>query len=276
MVVADISEYDKNLKETKYYGQTILHNVEFDGCSQTTAGRGAIRFVDVKEKKQEVRNSTFHAGTGWGATLLRTNNVLMDGNFFFDFRSVGVGIDFAKNIKFRNNIVGQIASRQGIVGGNLDKNGGVCICSYENENQSCTEMEVHDNIVGGALYAGFIAAGHKCDAKPGLKFYNNIGHSVDGVGAFVYPDSSDSTSSKCFEVSHFKGYKNIREGAFSYFKSSKVIYRHMTMVDNLKGFTVMSSGNNIFIKNIMIFGETESLDCPEGEITDPKDPMFCF
>jgi len=43
-LTADASEFDYFGEETKYSGQTIIRNVEFDGCSQADSDRAAIRF----------------------------------------------------------------------------------------------------------------------------------------------------------------------------------------------------------------------------------------
>lgn len=56
----------------------------------------------------------------------------MQDNIWFNFRPIGVGIDFSKNITFDNNVVAHVVERTTIEAGDqfIDKQGAIAICSY--------------------------------------------------------------------------------------------------------------------------------------------------
>jgi len=191
---------------------------------------------------------------------MKSKSIFMEGNIWFKFRPVGVSIDKSKSITFRGNVVGFISEREFISQKALDKRCAVCVCAYYEGN--CFDIRLTDNIAGGAFYAGFVAPGHPCDQGPGATFRNNVAHSVDGVGAWIYPDPTTGGAA-CFEGSFFAGYKNKRESAGTYFQAAKVIFRDMTSIDNVAGISAQLDGSHIKLERIKIFGETESPDCPE-------------
>jgi hypothetical protein len=60
------------------------------------------------------------------------------------------------------NVVGQILDRTTIEAFDyVDRSAGFAICSLF-ENEVCSDIKVNNNIVGGAVYAGFVMMGHKC------------------------------------------------------------------------------------------------------------------
>jgi hypothetical protein len=79
-----------------------------------------------------ITNSSFHNGYGWGAKIQGSANILLQDNIWFNFRPIGVGIDFSKNITFDNNVVAHIVERTTIEADKkfVDKSGAVAICSY--------------------------------------------------------------------------------------------------------------------------------------------------
>lgn len=94
--------------------------------------------------------------------------------------------------------------------------GGVLVCGLYGW-EVCTNTLLSGNIVAGAYYAGFAAPAHECDSGDEVTFYNNVAHSNEGVGAFVYPDINNDEHLTCYEVSYFYAYKNTYEGLVSYF-----------------------------------------------------------
>jgi hypothetical protein len=64
-----------------------------------------------------ITNSAFHNGYGWGANIQGSANILLQDNIWFNFRPIGVGIDFSKNITFDNNVVAHIVERTTIEAG---------------------------------------------------------------------------------------------------------------------------------------------------------------
>ena len=90
----------------------------------------------------------------------------------------------------------------------VDKEGCVAICSYMSQGSKCSGLQITNNIAAGCKFGGFIAPGHDCDDRTSLKFKNNVAHSSNGAGAYIYPDVSGKSHSKCYEGSHFTAYKN--------------------------------------------------------------------
>lgn len=102
-----------------------------------------------------------------------------------------------------------------------------------------------------------------------MKLTSNVAHSVNGAGHWIYPDKADPTSGSCFEISNLAGYKNIREAVASYFISNKVIMRNVTCIDNMVGESLQLDGETVEMRNLKIFGGSQSPDCP-------PDGGFCF
>jgi len=57
--------------------------------------------------------------------------------------------------------------------------------------------------------------------KDETSFFQNVAHSIDGVGAVVYPHAGKSSQSECYEVNSFTAYKNKREGLWGAFTTQK-------------------------------------------------------
>lgn len=78
-----------------------------------------------------------------------------------------------------------------------------------------------------------MAPGHDCD-DDGIgseKFRDNIAHSIDGVGAHIYPDNGESKHKTCYEGSHFSAYKVRQNGVGTHYNSKEIRMRDMTFVD---------------------------------------------
>jgi len=119
-------------KEVKRVGQTLMENVELFRCSQIDTAKAAIRFQNAISLPSLVKNCAIHSGMGWGAHILRSDNIVLDNNIFFKFRPIGVAVDFANNVKIRNNFVGWISERDTFkIAHVLDKRGGIIICAQE-------------------------------------------------------------------------------------------------------------------------------------------------
>lgn len=118
-------------------------------------------------------------------------------------------MDYVNGITFTNNVVAAVVEREtfAVVDMVLDKRGGVIVCGMYGW-ESCTGNSLTDNIVAGAYYGGFLAPGIICDSGDTETFYNNVAHSVVGVGAGVYPNPSVSAHESCYEASYFSAYKN--------------------------------------------------------------------
>jgi hypothetical protein len=71
--------------------------------------------------------------------------------------------------------------------GAVDKEGCVAFCSYWQGNK-CYQSSIQNSVVAGCPYGGYVVPGHDCNDYGNKKFYNNVAHSVDGSGAYIYPD----------------------------------------------------------------------------------------
>ena len=118
-------------------------------------------------------------------------------NVIYNFRPIGIAVDFVNNVTIDGNVVSHIVDRQTVDGFNfIDKSAAYAICSYF-EPEICRDVSVTNNIASGATYAGFTIMGHECGQSDTQKiFRGNVAHSIGGEagpmgnGALFYPDSS--------------------------------------------------------------------------------------
>jgi hypothetical protein len=113
----------------------IVDNIEMYNCSQIDTFKASIRFENAVTLHSSVTNSAFHNGFGWGANIKNSANILMQDNLWFNFRPIGVAIDFSKNITFDNNVIAHIVERTTIEAGDgfVDKRAGLTVCKYLSE-----------------------------------------------------------------------------------------------------------------------------------------------
>lgn len=91
----------------------------------------------------------------------------------------------------------------------VDKEGVISVCAYfNNPDSSCYDNKVTNSVAFGGKYAGFVVPGHDCDAADYQdNFRDNLAHSMDGSGAYIFPDVNGNNHAKCYEGSHFASYK---------------------------------------------------------------------
>lgn len=223
-------------------GQTFLDNVEVYNCSQWDTYKAAIRFENAVTKHSSITNSAIHNGLGWGLNIKNSANVHMKNNVFYDFRPIGIDVEYSQNITLDGNVLMRVLERTSIEADGMfeDKRGGFAICSYFSSSSACSDLTIINNIATGVTFAGFIVPGDKCGESNYGAFYNNVGHSSAGTkggyGAIIYPRDSDPTQSTCYEGSHFTSYKNYYMGAWGFFATKEVRFHHMTSIDNREGF----------------------------------------
>lgn len=87
---------------------------------------------------------------------------------------------------------------------------GISVCAF-NYGDKCKNVKVLNNIVAGTDFAGFATYGHNCGNYDNT-FKNNIAHSINGIGAIIFPDFTRPEQSTCYEASYFIGYKNFESG----------------------------------------------------------------
>lgn len=72
----------------------------------------------------------------------------------------------------------------------VDKEGCVSVCAYFNKpDAKCYDNKVTNSIAFGCEYAGFVVPGHDCDDSDVQdNFRNNVAHSMQGSGAYIFPE----------------------------------------------------------------------------------------
>lgn len=130
---------------------------------------------------------------------MNSANIHLKDNVFYDFRPVGIAVDFSQNITLDGNVLMRVLERTSIEADGMfeDKRGGFAICSYHASHGACSDLQIKNNIATGVTFAGFIVPGDKCGETNYKAFYNNVGHSSAGTkggyGAIIYPRGSDPT-----------------------------------------------------------------------------------
>lgn len=162
----------------------------------------------------------------------------------------------------------------------MDKNAGVVACTYFGSKARCENITIYNNVVAGAVHAGFIVQGQKCNVK-NYKFFNNTAHSIGGkdkgIGAIIVKDKFDKDQDQCYEGSYFNAYKNQQQGVNVIGEGEIIKFHHMTMIDNLKGFSLNVVNKDLEYSDKLLmeasfnkfYGETDSPDCPPNG-------GFCF
>lgn len=149
----------------------------------------------------------------------------------------------------------------------VDKEGCVAVCSYMTQGSKCSDLEITDNIAAGCKFGGFLAPGHDCGDTSSVKFRNNVAHSSNGAGAYIYPDVAGNRHDKCYEGSHFTAYKNQLQCVVTHYITEEIRMHDITCIDNERGINLQTGGDKDDIKitfsDSYIYGETEAQDCPD-------------
>ena len=62
------------------------------------------------------------------------------------------------------------------------------MCGYYYPD-TCSNITITNNIVAGTTFYGYNVYGHNCgESNTDTTFRNNIAHSINGIGASIYPD----------------------------------------------------------------------------------------
>lgn len=146
---------------TIIYGETIMDSVEVYNCSQWDTEKAAIRFQTAVNRGHSVTHCSFHNGLGIGMKIMDSNNITFSNNVMFGFRPFGVLIlPTVNDLTFNGNIISQILWRPTFPETAIDRWAGFSLCSLK--TGSCNRVKVTNNIVAGAMWAGFIAYGEPC------------------------------------------------------------------------------------------------------------------
>lgn len=168
----------------------------------------------------------------------------MYNNAIVGFRQVGMNLDMQRNVTVVGNFIGDVVGR-GIAWMNsaIDKEACVAYGSYVSSKLGSPSYETTftDNIAAGCEFAGFVAPGTTCGNSGQTTFRNNVAHSVNGYGAYIYPNPADSTSS-CFEANHFAGYKNNDACVVTFARTKKHLANNINCIDNVIGLSLGTAG----------------------------------
>lgn len=177
-------------------------------------------------------------------------------------------MDFVRNVTMDGTFTGDVLPRKITAGDQfVDKEGCVAICSYMTQGSKCSGLSIVNNIAAGCKFGGFIAPGHDCDDSGQQKFRNNVAHSSNGAGAYIYPDVAGKDHGKCYEGSHFAAYKNTLQCVVAHYPTVDMRMHDITCIDNERGINLQTAGDNdeisIRFYDSHIYGETKALDCPD-------------
>lgn len=255
----------------------IWVNVEVNRCSQRDTHRAAVRFEGAVSKSSRIQKSVVHNGEAWSLFISNSRNINVIDSSFIGAKAVGVNLHSTTNVHLDGVFVGDVIEREiTALDGFVDKRACVAFCSYWEPNQ-CKNTSIKNSIAAGCPFGGFVAPGNDCDSSDeNSKFFKNVAHSVDGSGAYIYPDPAASDHNRCYEGSHFTAYKNQEQGLATQYKSEEIRMRDMIFVDNqLGGVSLNVAGTSdtqkIVAKNMDIYGESEAQDCP-----DENDKASCY
>ena len=221
-------------------GQIEFDNVQVYNCSQRNTYKSAIRFEGAIGGSSKVSNSVVHGSLAWSVSIYKSNNVILENSAFVGARAIGVHMDLVRNVTMDNTFTGDVLKRALQAGDSfVDKEACVAVCSYMTEGSKCYDLRITNNVAAGCVFGGFVVPGHDCGASDSQQsFRNNIAHSNDGAGAYIYPSASSSSHSSCYEGSFFSGYKNQLNCVATHYKTKDMRMRHLTCIDNAKGVSL--------------------------------------
>lgn len=226
-------------------GQIIFDHVEVENCSQRNTFKAAIRFEGAMGGYSTITNSVVHNSLAWSISVMRSNNVHLESSSFIGSFAIGVHMDFVRNVTLHDTFTGDVMPRPFSAGDMVvDKEGCVAVCSYMTQGSKCTDLQITNNIAAGCKYGGFIAPGKDCDDTSSLKFKNNVAHSSNGAGAYIYPDVAGNRHDKCYEGSHFAAYKNTLQCVVTHYPTKEMRMHDITCIDNERGINLQTAGDN--------------------------------
>lgn len=214
-----------------------------------------------------ITHSAIWDGLGWGLYIDQSTGVSLDEVSVIGFVQLGINIDRSSTITVSCAFVSDITERDmsNYMDGLHDSTVGIAVCAWSNPSAGsiCTDVTVACSIVSGTVGAGFIAPGVTCTETGDRRFYQNVAHSIRGVGAIVFPDPNQVNSKVCYEVSEFAAYKNQEQGLATYFNSKKIEVYDSVFIDNALGISLQIGGEyleaELVLRNSFVFGESSAL-----------------
>lgn len=254
-------------------GQIILKDVECYNCTQRNTYKAGIRIEDAKTLHHEIYNCAVWGGLAWPFAVFKSKNVDVRNSYFIGGRQIGVFVgDGTSNVTMDQIVTADIQRRPEMIhtmANMIDKEGCVAICSlFNTADPNCYDNKITNSISAGCVYAGFVVPGHDCgDSDNNDSFRDNIAHSMEQGGAYIYPNIHTSSHHKtCYEGSHFAAYKCGMTGAGAHFVTQEIRFTNMVMIDNTLGINVLTSGETDHQLSVLthsdIYGSAGSDDCP--------------
>ena len=72
-------------------------------------------------------------------------------------------------------------------------------------------------------------------------FKGNAAHSIEGIGARIFPNPGDeANSAECYEGSHFAAWHNRQNGVLTHDTSVLIKMTEMVLIDNGKGISIVN------------------------------------
>ena len=261
-----------NFDQTVQVGSAIINNVEIYRGGQVNTYKSGIRFEGHLRGNSTVENSVVWGGIAKPLYIKTSKNISIKDTSLIGGYQFGAMIRTVTNVNLDGMFVADI-KRRFLNPNNLDidKEGGIALCSFD-EGDKCYDSSITNSIVTGVMYGGYVVPGHDCGDTntSGFKFYNNVAHSIDGSGAYIFPDPASSKSASCYEGSHFSAYKTREPPVTTHYTSNEIRMTNMVFIDNAVGLSLQigKPGDDLWIKlsDTKIYGEAANinLDCPPG------------
>ena len=211
-----------------------MNSIAIENCSQAASEYSAIRFEGATQGRTTLTNIVVVNSYGWALSITNSYFTTIMSSSFIGATSIGIRIDYASDISLSNVFTGDVRSVNKGESNSLTKEACVAFCSYQSSfyGSACSRVSITDSTAAGCPFAGFIAPGYQCELLDSLKFSYNVAHSVDGVGAYMYPDPTDATQTSCMEASYFFGYKNSGACLATFALTKELRVHDLSCIDN--------------------------------------------
>jgi hypothetical protein len=213
-ITADLTLLDTTGNPQNFSGVAHLENVEFKNMGQQNNFKAALNFWNSLRKDTETEFSTvkgisIHKSQGWGIRVQNSQNISFKDSIVFQATQIGINLISAKYITADNTNVVGVLSRTGLVFGDMvdDIEGCFYACSFD-ETDSCTRVTWQNSIFAGCPLVGFKGPGYSCNDNVGEsttnKFNNNVIHSSNKYGLWLFSDNADASTLTCMQMSDQK------------------------------------------------------------------------
>lgn len=122
-----------------------MDSVEIYNCSQMDSYDAALMWENARTLPSSVTNSAIHNGLGWGVRIETSANVVFSNNVMYDFRPLGLVVDYSSDLVINNNVLIKVVERATLEANHkyVDKKGGYAICAVYVSSGACTNVTVN-------------------------------------------------------------------------------------------------------------------------------------